>query len=568
MALVGHISGSIQTNSAIGVTGSVVIADKPALTFPSLDSGIKFLVDEASLFKSTVVSSGSLTVKSSAGSPVFSVIASSGDTTVGGTLTSVGAATFQLGLSGSLTQLANGTSYLVAGSNITITSASNGQVTISTAGGGDITAVNAGTGLLGGGSSGDVTLSIDDSIVATVSGTTFRGTIQPDASGLRDLGTTGANWYRGYISQISGSHTQLIDGTSAFIAGTGMTITTGSNGAITLSSTASATPGGLNTQVQFNDGGSFGGHDGLTYTSATRTLSAHTLTVTGSGGLAVLQTATIGGIANLNGGIAVDTTAFTVADTTGNISTAGTLLVAQSITGSSTITIGGRANLNGGIAVDTTAFTVADVTGNVSTAGTLLVAQSITGSSTLTLSGQAILNGGIISDAGVFQVADTTGNITSAGTLSVAQSITGSSTLTISGQSLLNGGLQTQNATVLGTLGVVSSITGSSTLTMNGTAIFNADVDLGNAVTDTVTFTGRVDSDVLPIADSTYNLGSITNRWANVYTGDLHLRNDRGDYTLIEEEDMLTIRFNKTGKRYKFVLEAVPHLDEDPFLRF
>jgi hypothetical protein len=72
-----------------------------------------------------------------------------------------------------------------------------------------------------------------------------------------------------------------------------------------------------------------------------------------------------------------------------------------------------------------------------------------------------------------------------------------------------------------------------------------------------------VNSDVLPSADVTYSLGSSSNRWANIYTGDLHLKNERGDYTLIEEEDFLTIRFNKSGKRYKFMLEAVPELDEE-----
>jgi hypothetical protein len=67
---------------------------------------------------------------------------------------------------------------------------------------------------------------------------------------------------------------------------------------------------------------------------------------------------------------------------------------------------------------------------------------------------------------------------------------------------------------------------------------------------------------LFPKADVTFNLGSPSQRWKNIYTGDLHLRNERGDYTLIEESETLTIRFNKTGKRYKFVLEPAPEFDE------
>jgi len=51
-------------------------------------------------------------------------------------LTVTGSITSTTGLSGSLTKLADGTSYLIAGSNVTITSASNGAVTISSTGGG------------------------------------------------------------------------------------------------------------------------------------------------------------------------------------------------------------------------------------------------------------------------------------------------------------------------------------------------------------------------------------------------------------------------------------------------
>ena len=55
----------------------------------------------------------------------------------------VGSNLFPNGLSGSLTQLVDGTSYLVAGSNITITSASNGPITISSSGGGGGAPTNA-----------------------------------------------------------------------------------------------------------------------------------------------------------------------------------------------------------------------------------------------------------------------------------------------------------------------------------------------------------------------------------------------------------------------------------------
>jgi hypothetical protein len=66
-----------------------------------------------------------------------------------------------------------------------------------------------------------------------------------------------------------------------------------------------------------------------------------------------------------------------------------------------------------------------------------------------------------------------------------------------------------------------------------------------------------VTGSVLPGADNTHDLGSADKRWANVYTGDLHLANDRGDWTVVEEEDYLTIKNNKTGKRFKLLMEEI-----------
>ena len=74
-----------------------------------------------------------------AGSTVTLSVHDSVVATISGS-TFTGATKFTSGLSGSLTRLVNGTSYLAAGANITITSASNGQITIAS------TATGGGTG--------------------------------------------------------------------------------------------------------------------------------------------------------------------------------------------------------------------------------------------------------------------------------------------------------------------------------------------------------------------------------------------------------------------------------------
>jgi hypothetical protein len=65
---------------------------------------------------------------------------------------------------------------------------------------------------------------------------------------------------------------------------------------------------------------------------------------------------------------------------------------------------------------------------------------------------------------------------------------------------------------------------------------------------------------VVPDADNTLDLGSAAARFRNIYTGDLNLRNDRGDWTLIEEEDFLSFRNNVTGRRFRMVMEDITGL--------
>jgi hypothetical protein len=75
-----------------------------------------------------------------------------------------------------------------------------------------------------------------------------------------------------------------------------------------------------------------------------------------------------------------------------------------------------------------------------------------------------------------------------------------------------------------------------------------------------MTFDGTnlsIQGNVLPRTTTSYDLGSATYRWNVIYTADMSLKNEYGDYTLVEGEDDLFLYNNKSGKVYKFLLVEV-----------
>jgi hypothetical protein len=255
--VVATLTGS-QFSGNIGVTGSIGVTLGLSGSLTQLTDGTSYLIAGSNV-TITSASNGAVTVAATdtnttytagdgldlSGTEFSTDLKSDGglkidstelaiDNTIVATLTGsqfsgnvgvTGSMGVTLGLSGSLTQLTDGTSYLIAGTGIAITSASNGAVTIANDGTvGDITGVTAGTGLTGGGTSGTVTLNVDNTTVATLTGSQFSG----------NVGITGS---LGATTGLSGSLTQLTDGTSYLIAGSNVTITSASNGAVTIVST-------------------------------------------------------------------------------------------------------------------------------------------------------------------------------------------------------------------------------------------------------------------------------------------------------------------------------------------
>ncbi len=233
---------------------------------------------------------------------VDGILSVDGDATVLGNLylsgnvsafKATGSVEFNAGLSGSLTHLSDGTSYLLAGRNVTIASASNGQVTINASplnnaaemhkemlsresgdGVTDYTLQNTPSDglqvqvyvnglLMLSGSPYDYTYDSSNNQIdfeaAPISGSaiqaiyTITGTQEAPAGNnteiqFNDFGNFGGDSAFTFnkttnamtVTSLSGALTRLSDGKSYIAAGTDITIASASNGQITISSTATA----------------------------------------------------------------------------------------------------------------------------------------------------------------------------------------------------------------------------------------------------------------------------------------------------------------------------------------
>ena len=97
------------------------------------------------------------------------------------------------------------------------------------------------------------------------------------------------------------------------------------------------------------------------------------------------------------------------------------------------------------------------------------------------------------------------------------------------------------NVTVTGNLGVTGDVT------------VGGNVTIGNESTDVVRFVAGVDSDILPKLDSTYDLGTPTERWSTLYSTTLINASIQISTNVITTTDSnldLTLQANGTGRIY------------------
>jgi hypothetical protein len=468
-----------------------------------------------------------------------STISGSGATTLGSTLSVSGAATIEgsvSGAAGTFDALA-GTSLALQSGGITAAGAIAGASTITSTG-----LVSGSGGLIGmGATTLGSTLAVSGaSTLAAITATAFSGSSTLQAVGAATLGSTlavsGAATFGSYISAssyVSASSFSLGENSATIEYSDALDLSLGSTKYAALSTDYFSS----SVEVQ----------GPTVHTSGS--VTAGTSFIIGSADLNEADMEKLDGITNgagaANKALVLDASA-DIASGLRSVTGSGNLqfanaqlsgkLDAATLQTTSTITAGGTVTAVGSFIIGSADLNEADmekideITNGAGAANKALVLDA---SADIASGLRSVTGSGNAKFAGV----DLTGRMSSA-TAVVAGAITG-------------GG----NADFTGDLTVGSITMTEFTVDSSG----NTDVDGTLNVQGAATFqsTGDFAGHLTPNVDTTYNLGSASKRWANIYTGDLHLKNERGNWTIFEESDHLRVRNNLTGKMYKMGLTPI-----------
>lgn len=296
--------------------------------------------------------------------------------------------------------------------------------------------------------------------------------------------------------------------TSLDFTGTGVTATAiGTAATANVPSGGGGTPGGSNTQVQYNNAGAFGGITGATTDGATLTLVAPVLGTPASGVMTnVTGTAsglTAGAVTNatLTTALTVNTGTVTLTGNVANTSVltigAGAVSVSGANTGDQTITLTGGVTGSGTGSFAATVVTNANLTGPITSVGnaTSIAAQTGTGSvfvvqNTPTLTTPVL---GVATATSINKVA-ITAPATSA-TLTIADgktlAINDNITIGMAGLTLGNSGgfISAASKTLTNNNSITLSGTDATTMTFPTTSASIARTDAGQTFTGVNTFT-------------------------------------------------------------------------------
>jgi hypothetical protein len=369
------------------------------------------------------------------------------------------------------------------------------------------------------------------------------------------------------VAGITGSITKLASGLSYIEAGSNITVTTGSTGNVTIASTgggavANYTNNGNNRIVTSVDSDTINGEANLSFDGTDLTIaaagklllrdSAINISSKADGELDIIADGRLGITSSLNadGAIAFLASAGGISMTA--VGAAGEDISLSNTNGSVKLTSGEAVvdsvyvNSAGGILLDHDA--PAGGVRFMNAGSTYLVVSQSAGDCVLSSSADTkdiIFMGDDAAE--VFRIDGSAKSLLVASSKKIEFGDTGE---TISGDG--------NDLTITSGRHVVVDATQDITLDADGGDVFFKDagttilnVDIGNSV-------------LYPETDIAFDLGKADKRFANIYTGDLHLKNNRGNWTLIEESSFLSLRNNKTGQRFKFLMELLPENDWDP----